>query len=322
MDLTLFSMLLKDTPMIENTSSRTPPKKILLATDLSANGDRALDRAAQLARQWGAQLLIVHAIDPKVVSLLESALPRAVDPPPSWRPAPDPTLTLRDRIKRDLREEVDDLKIHIEEGDPIEVILASVEREECDLIIVGVGPYEPFGRMLVGNMIENLVRKSPASVLVVKSRPNGPYGHVLVGTDFTEESRYGLEVAAGYFPDCRFTVMHGFEMPYKSFLADTSLSRDFAAMERNTIEEFVKEAALEDQVRARIRTMIEHGRPDLMLSRYVEEQHADLTVIGAYGRGFLFHLLIGGYTPRIVDSVPSDILLVRAHRAPSGGTNA
>src|SRR5690606_22346732 len=83
-----------------------------------------------------------------------------------------------------------------------------------------------------GSMIENLVRKSPASVLVVKSRPNGPYGHVLVGTDFTEESRYGLEVAAGYFPDCRFTVMHGFEMPYKSFLSDTPLSRDFAAMER------------------------------------------------------------------------------------------
>lgn len=304
--------------MTEHTSSKTPPKKILLATDLSANGDRALDRAAQLARQWGAQLLIVHAIDPKVISLLDSARPRPIDPPPSWRPAPDPALALRDRIKRDLREEVDDLKIHIEEGDPTEVILATVEREGCDLIIVGVGPYEPFGRMLVGNMIENLVRKSPTSVLVVKSRPNGPYGHVLVGTDFTEESRYGLEVAAGYFPDCRFTVMHGFEMPYKSFLSDTPLSRDFAAMERNTIEEFVKEAGLEDQVRARIRTMIEHGRADLILSRYVEEQHADLTVIGAYGRGFLFHLLVGGYTPRIVDSVPSDILLVRAHRAGSG----
>lgn len=42
---------------------KTPPKKILLGTDLSSSGDRALDRAAQLAHQWGAELLIVHAID-------------------------------------------------------------------------------------------------------------------------------------------------------------------------------------------------------------------------------------------------------------------
>src|SRR5690606_35687606 len=137
-----FQTASKTLPMNIYTSSKRPPGKILLATDLSAHGDRALDRGAQLARQWGAELLVVHAIDPKAVSGLESALPRAMDLSPSWRPAPDPAVALRDRIRRDLREEVDQLRIHIEEGDPTDVVLATVEREGCDLIIVGVGPYE------------------------------------------------------------------------------------------------------------------------------------------------------------------------------------
>jgi len=51
--------------------------------------------------------------------------------------------------------------------------------------------------------------------------------------------------------------------------------------------------------------------------RNVEEQNVDLTVIGAYGRGILFHLLIGGNTSRIMGFTPSDILLVRALQAKS-----
>jgi len=296
--------------MPENNLPKRTLTKILLATDLSSRGDRALDRAAQLAAQWGAQLHIVHAIDRRTVTFSEAA-----DILPSWRRSPDPAVAIRNQIRRDLREEVNQLKIHVEEGDPYQVILKIAAKEGCELIIVGLARDDFFGRMLLGSTVENLVRKSPISVLVVKSRPRGPYQHVLVGTDFTEESRYGLEVAASSFPACQFTVMHAFEMPYKAFLTDTPLSRDFAAVERKAIEDFVKDSSLSDETRRRIRLLTEHGPADLMLCRFVEEKDADLTVIGAYGRGFLFHLLVGGNTPRIVDSVPGDILLVRAHHA-------
>lgn len=48
--------------MSEMTRDSIPPKKIMLATDLSSRGDRALDRAIQLAKSWKAELLIVHAL--------------------------------------------------------------------------------------------------------------------------------------------------------------------------------------------------------------------------------------------------------------------
>lgn len=289
-----------------------PPAKILLATDLSARSDRALDRAAQLARQWGSQLLIVHALD----RAFESSWTLA-EPIPSWRQSLSREANIQNQIKRDLREEVDLLTVHVEEGDAAQVILTTASREGCELIIVGTARDELFGRRLLGNTVEQLVRKSPVSVLVVKARPNGPYQHVLVGTDFTEESRYGLEVAAGSFPQSRMTLMHSFEVPYQALLSDTISSQPFAQTERATMAEFVREAALPGPIRSRILTTIEHGPPGVMLRRYVEEQHADLTVIGAYGKGVLFHLFVGGNAPQIIDSVPSDVLLVRAHREAS-----
>lgn len=296
--------------MSEQIAPMPPPGKILLATDLRSRSDRALDRAAQLARQWNAPLVIVHAMESRPVRASELA-----DPLPSWRRPPSLAISIERQIRRDLREQVNQLSIHVEEGNPAQVILDAVDREGCDLIILGTARDELFGRIFSGSTGEYLMRKSPASVLVVRARPNGPYNHVLVGTDFTEESRYGLEVAAGSFPHAQMTVMHAFDLPYRSLLSDTPLSHDFAAMERATIQEFVSQAKLTDEVRSSIRTTIEHGPPELMLRRYVEEKHADLTVIGAYGRGRLYQMLVSGNTPRIVDSVPNDILLVRAQRA-------
>ena len=52
----------------------------------------------------------------------------------------------------------------------------------------------------------------------------------------------------------------------------------------------------------------------VMLGKYATERGADLTVIGAFSRSLAFHLFIGGTARRIVDAVPSDVLVVRAPR--------
>lgn len=297
--------------MTEAIRPERPPERILVATDGGSRSDRALDRAAQLARQWNAHLIIVHAMEAAMLNIAGIA-----EPLPSWRRPPDPVQVMERQIRRDLREPVGRLSIHIEIGDPVPVILQVAEQQKCDFIVLGTaredlpGP----GRLFAGSTVEQLVRKAPVSLLVVKSRPDGPYRHVLVGTDFTDESRAGLVFAATAFPDSQLTALHACEMAYRALRFDNPLSTEFAAMERATMQEFIRNSGLPEDVRDRIRTVIEHGPADLMLSHYADEKHADLTVIGAYGRGRLFHLLIGGNAPRIMDSVHGDVLLVRAKR--------
>ena len=53
----------------------------------------------------------------------------------------------------------------------------------------------------------------------------------------------------------------------------------------------------------------------LNLSTYVLEQGAQLTAIGANARSRLFHIVIRGKGPRIVETVPSDVLVVRAEQS-------
>jgi nucleotide-binding universal stress UspA family protein len=285
----------------------TPPKKVLLATDLSARSDRALDRATQLARQWDAGLVVVHALEDQA---LATRSPYYEDLP-SWRRPPDPAIAVEQQIRRDLREPVSDLRIVVAQGEAAPMILQVAEQERCDLIVVGAARDQGLGRVNLGQTVEYLIRRAPTSVLVAKTRPSGAYRHILVGTDFTEEARYGLSVATKLFPDAIFAVMHAFDMPYRSLTGATQLSRDFSAMEQEEIKTFVRDTDMPDKVRAGVLTLIEHGPPEMMIHKYVVEQNADLTVIGTIGRNMLFHLLIGGHAPKIVHGVSSDVLVIR-----------
>ncbi|WP_344758428.1 universal stress protein [Luteimonas lutimaris] len=272
------------------------PNSILMATDLSARSDRALDRAAQLSAQWQVPLHVVHAAKPGMVG--------------AWSAA-ETLASIRERIRRDLPADAADAKVHVEEGEPAGVVLDVAAREGCELVVLG-DANEATGRRLLGSTVETLVRSAPMSVLVVKRRPRGGYRRVLVGTDLTPESRYGLETAATLFPDAAFTLLHALDIPYESLWLDPARRDDLARMETATIEAFAADARLSADLRRRLRLQVEHGHPEAMLRKQSLEDDSDLTVIGAFRRGLAFHLLVGGTTRRIVQVAPGDVLVVRA----------
>jgi nucleotide-binding universal stress UspA family protein len=49
--------------MPDSLTTSATPKQVLLATDLSARCDRALDRAVQLTEAWQAELTAVNVLD-------------------------------------------------------------------------------------------------------------------------------------------------------------------------------------------------------------------------------------------------------------------
>src|SRR5690606_37749603 len=232
---------------------------------------------------------------------------------PSWRRPPDAAERVERQIRDDVRGPCPRMRFHIEEGPPLKVILEASEREHADLLVVAAGRAGLAGAL--SRTVDELFRRSPVSMLVVKRRPNGPYRHILAGTDYTDEARHGLEVAAQLFPQADLAVMHAYDMPYRNLYQDASLAERFGAMEQETMRAWLAQARLDDEDRARIIPLIEHGPPEAMLAAYIQERGADLTVIAAYERSRLFHRFVGGGGPRIVHSVPSDVLVVRAARS-------
>ncbi len=281
------------------------PRSILLATDLSSHCDRALDRATRLARRWSATLHVVHALPPSA----QAGAWWAADGGHRLRGRSRIELVER-QIRRDMRGEPVDCEIHVDEGEAADVILRTAAQEDCELIIVGTsGP--AFASIIAQTTTETLLRRARSSVLVVKTRPRDDYRQLLVGTDFTGESRHGLETAAAWFADAHFTLMHALDIPYRSMFLKEGRADAFARLEHETMESFAAGAHLPDAVRGHLATRIAYGYPEAMLSEHVRANDVDLTVIGALARGIVFHVLVGGNASRIVQSVPSDVLMVR-----------
>jgi nucleotide-binding universal stress UspA family protein len=216
------------------------------------------------------------------------------------------------QIRRDLRQEVAALAIHVADGDPADAILDTAAQHGCDLIVLGAS--EPSSPGALGSVTEQLLRKSPVSLLVVKSRPHDTYANVVVGTDFTAESRCGLTTAASWFPAARLALMHVLDIPYTSLWLDAEHSSDLARMEMATMRSFLDDTPLPAEARERVVPLIEHGHPEIVLRDHVMREESDLVVISAFRRGLAFHLLVGGTSRRIVPAVPSDVLLVRAQQ--------
>lgn len=292
--------------MMDHPEIAPPPGRILLATDLTSQGDRALDRAVQLAREWHAELHIVHA-----VNAAPPAVPAGVNPVDylqRYPPARDEVLRV---MRRDLGTDELGATVHVEEHlAPAAAILAVAERERCELIVLGESRQRLLGP-IIESTVEQVVRKSPVSVLVVRSRPRRPYRHLLVGTDFTDEAQQALVFSARLFHDASITLMHAYSMPYASLLDSTPEAHGWAARDLEKLREQVAAAQLPAERKAAIRIATEAGPANAMLRRYVLEQGADLAVIGAHPRGVLFDAFIGN-SRRIVDAVPSDVLMVRA----------
>jgi nucleotide-binding universal stress UspA family protein len=137
-----------------------PFRTVLHPTDFSENSDYAFRLACALARDYGARLVILHAAVPPVVVYGEGVIP------------PEPG-DYKDRLRERLQQlAAPDPKIKVEhrlvEGDAVTEILRTAEGTKADVIVMGTHGRTGLGRLLLGSVAEQVVRKAPCAVVTVK----------------------------------------------------------------------------------------------------------------------------------------------------------
>jgi nucleotide-binding universal stress UspA family protein len=286
------------------------PKKILLATDLSARCDRALDRAVSLAGQWQAELVVLHVMEERLdVSDITDRLP-------SWRRPADPVDAAYRRLLADLGDVAEKARVMIEQGDPVDTIVRVADSEGCDLIVTGLARDEPFGRFSLGRTVDRLLRCERLPLLIVKDRPRQPYRNIVVATDFSDSSRIALEAAAHIFPQQQLTLFHAYEAPLAGRMADSTLYRkEYRKSVERECEEFLRGVGKPTPAWRAPNVLLEHGPPTLLLHDYVQEKEVDLLVLGTHGRSAIFEIFIGSVAKAILDGLPCDALVIREPRA-------
>src|SRR5262249_5143830 len=138
-------------------------RTILNPTDFSESSNYAFNLACAVARDFGARLVVVHVARAPIVAYGAGVLP------------PEPADYL-DGLREQLQHVVPhDPKVTVEhrlvEGEPAAAILAVAEQTKCDLIIMGTHGRTGLGRLLMGSVAEQEVRKAPSPVLTGKTPP-------------------------------------------------------------------------------------------------------------------------------------------------------
>lgn len=276
--------------------------RILLATDLSARSDRALDRAVRLARREGTELVVLHVIEPTPGNRFY----------PRTQPIPDLATLVRSELIHELGDCADKAQIRIEEGNPAETI-ANVARElAATLVVVGVARFERLGRFTLGTTVERLVRGLEAPLLIVTGRAHKPYKRVAVAVDYSSVSKQTLELALSLFPDQRITAFHAY-MPLATYGASNLELHEaqFREMAETDFTKWLEDASLSAAARARIDVRLEHGEPAQLIREAARRGDFDLVIVGTRGRGRIFEFFIGSVAKRILAELPCDALFVR-----------
>jgi nucleotide-binding universal stress UspA family protein len=139
-------------------------QRIVIAIDQGAISERAMDVGADLAKALGAQIALVHVVDPKLASAPEGGFPPSVLldnlRQEGWQLLKAASL----RIGGDTP-----LWEYLQEGSPSQEIIKAAVEWKADLIVLGTHGRSGIPRMFLGSTAEGVVRHSQIPVLTVRA---------------------------------------------------------------------------------------------------------------------------------------------------------
>ncbi len=285
------------------TLPASKPRHILLATDLSAAGDRAFDRALLLARQWNASLALCHVVE------ASSSHPIGIER--RIRNVEAEMAELEQRGRAALKHTV---SRHILIGDPGDRVVAHALQIKSDFVVTGPAHSRIPGEKLLGSTAARILRNAHVPVLAVRRRALDPYKHVAVSVDFSTVSRDAVDAARALFPGATVTVLHALEVDPDWSEPDPRKSiNDVETAERAKAQRLAEQemASLIGTGAGKVRPVIVEGRPGVVVGSYVETERPDVVVTGTYGMTGARTGEIGSTAEMLLTTLPCDVLAVR-----------
>jgi nucleotide-binding universal stress UspA family protein len=140
---------------------------VLVGTDGSDSSYRAVDRAAALARDAAAKLVVVCAYHPasdREVAAANDALGDEAYQVVGSSPAEDSLRTAADRAGAVGAEDVVTSAIS---GDPVKSLIAAIDEHHADLLVVGNRGLNTLAGRLLGSVPSDVSRHARCDVLIV-----------------------------------------------------------------------------------------------------------------------------------------------------------
>jgi nucleotide-binding universal stress UspA family protein len=285
-------------------------EKILCPVDFSECSAKAYEYAYSLARHYGARLFVQHVAEQLI--LAEGFMPH----PQIHEFRAHQSAEAQDRFRelaRDIKNGVEQEFVFQHSGFAADFILSFAEGQQVDLIVMGTHGRRGLDRLVLGSVLERVLRKTRSPVLAVRTaHPDVPNSEHEVGlrrilfcTDFSEDSpralEYALSIAMQYSAD--LSLLH--------VLENLGTTVDLKRQEQNAMESLQHDLPEEASQWASITPIVRAGNAYQEIIRYAEEMKSDVIVMGVRGRKPIDLALFGSTTHRVIQLGPCPVLVVR-----------
>lgn len=291
----------------------SPLRTIVAATDFSAPSRHAAQRAAQLARDAGASLTLMHTVAGSALDDLRRWL--AEDSQAASAIEADARQRLQDLALELGRTHGIEVATHLAVGHPVERVVRHADDVGASLLVTGTRGAGFFRGVVIGSTAERIAKRSTRPVLLVRQLPHTPYRRILVPVDFSSWSGAALEMAQQLAPRASLVLMHAVEVPYEGHMRRAGVAEDLVTRSRDAarreaqqrLSGLAGDAGLDV---GRVQLSTPCGADAWMLIVQEEqEQDCDLVVIGRQGRNALDELLLGSTTRMVIAEGAADVLI-------------
>ena len=277
-------------------------KSILVATDLSERSDRAMDRAALIAKQMDAMLHIVYVVDDEVTSTIALAC------------VENATVELQKQIKEGALFKGVRTKIYVEFGQPWRKITELAENHNADLVVLGTHRNRGLLDLFSGTTLHRVAKVCKLPLLVAVNRQTGPYSNVLVAVDFSECARNAADLASRVAHQHPLTLIHAYHIPFKMLTMRADEHGDIIDREKKRIEKDIRRHMTDfigtlTNSHKDPRKVVKEGEPIAVLRREVTARKADLVCVGSHGKPWLVEAVLGSTAYELLSNPTCDVLV-------------
>ncbi|MCP1650579.1 universal stress protein [Pseudomonas nitroreducens] len=265
-------------------------RNLLVAHDLSVEADIAVRRAAQLARQHGASVTLLHVIEEFFPDRMMATVREAAE------------VALRDAARSS---GLDDCQLQIRQGRAANNVTEAVQELGADLLLIGAHHQQLLERF-DGTTLERIARHCRAPILLAVEESAAPYAKALAGLDLSHCSCQAWR--AGYrllTPAAELLALNAYQPGKKAGRADSHLQ---------TQRELLRQALQDERAQVpasgpQLLCAVQQGTAQQALETALREWAPDLLILGSRSRGAIEQAMLGSATRYFLRRPPCDVLI-------------
>jgi nucleotide-binding universal stress UspA family protein len=289
-------------------------KKILVAFDGSDNALRACSAAACVAKAYGAEVTVLHAMGG-----------------PSIYAAP---LANEEKVRAAKAKELMDKAVSFikkegvsVQGETIEVRASTVqaiveyaEQMKADLTVLGTRGMGGFRKLLIGSVSSGVATHARMPVMVVRNGGKGEgveFKRIMIATDGSKDAAKAVTMGADMAGTLKseLTILNVIHIPTSAYASGAPSVIDRLEKDaREDAEKIVSEAASaakEKGVKAKVDIIQSITSPVNGIAEYAGKSGIDLLVVGTRGLGGFRRVILGSVASGLLSYAGCSVLIVR-----------